>query len=113
MLKHLALSFLVASGVLAASQLEETLRPPDLNQLSKEQFQQLFSKAFNGSNKLVHVPNLVLETRNRRCSIPLLESRVEHPERFSMPKLPVGRRNLDPMSVAPPAPVCRGWNQGK
>ncbi len=113
MLNRLALPFLVASSVLAASQPAETLRSPDLNQLPKEQFQQLLSRALSGPPRPIQMPTLRVETQNRRCSIPLLESKVEHPERFSMRKLPVGKANLDPMATRPPAPACKSWNEGK
>jgi hypothetical protein len=84
-----------------------------LNQLSKEQFQQLLSKALSGPTEPVQVPKLTIVAQARRCSIPLLESKVNHPERFNMPKLQVGRTNLDPMAMPPPAPACKSWNEGK
>lgn len=112
-MNHLALSFLVASSVLVARQPRETLRSPDFNQLSQEQFQQLLSKALSGPTKSFEAPALRVEVQNRVCSIPLSELKIEHPERFSMPKLPAGRKNLDPMTMPPPAPACKSWNQGK
>jgi hypothetical protein len=113
MLNRLVLPVLLAGSLLAASQPAETLRSPDLNQLPKEQFQKLLSKALSGPPRPVHVPQLMVETQNRRCSIPLLESKVEHPERFTMPKLHAGKSNLDAMAIHPPAPACKGWNEDK
>jgi len=48
--------------------------------------------------------------RSETCSIPLLESKVQHPERFSMKTLKIPAKSADNMVVAPPAPACRGWN---
>jgi hypothetical protein len=113
MLNRLVLPFLVAGSVLAASQPSETLRPPDLNQLSKDQFQQLLSKALSGPTEERAAAQRGMAAQARGCSIPLLEAKVEHPERFNMPKLRGGRKNLDRMAVPPPAPACRGWDQGQ
>jgi hypothetical protein len=113
---RLALPFLLAGSVFAASQSTETLRSPDLNQLPKEQFQQLLSKALNGAlsgpPRPVHMPIHSVAAANNHCSIPLLESKVEHPERFTMPKLH-GTESLDTIAVRPPAPACKDWNKGK
>ncbi len=113
MLNRLALSFVVASSLLAATQSGETLRSPDLNQLSKKQFQQLLSKALSGPSAPIQIPKLNFVAQERRCSIPLLEWKVSHPERFSIRKLPAGRTNLDSMAIQPPAPACGGWTEGK
>jgi hypothetical protein len=113
MLNRLALAFAMASSVLVASQLSGTLRPPDLNQLSQEQFQQLLSKALSGPRAPFKVPKAVTGAQHGHCSIPLLESKVNHPERFNMPRLPVGRSNFDAMAMPPAAPACKNWNEGK
>lgn len=113
MLKRLALPFLVAGSVLAATQPIETLRSPDLTQLPKDQFQELLSKALSGPPRSVHIPLHSIAAANSHCSIPLLESKVEPLERFNMPILPTEGWNLDPMRLAPPAPECRNWNQSK
>ncbi len=39
------------------------------------------------------------------CSVPLLEMRVENPDRFNMPRITPGP-NIDPMPRAMPAPPC-------
>ncbi|HEY3456553.1 MAG TPA: hypothetical protein VGK64_18385 [Bryobacteraceae bacterium] len=44
------------------------------------------------------------------CAIPLLESKVQHPERFSMKILKVPATPADTMAVPPPAPACQNWN---
>jgi hypothetical protein len=48
--------------------------------------------------------------RSETCAIPLLESKVRHPERFSMKTLRVPAKSADSMAVPPTAPACRGWN---
>ena len=47
---------------------------------------------------------------SKTCSIPLLQSKVEHPERFRMQNLKVPAAPMDRMAVRPPAPACPGWN---
>jgi len=44
------------------------------------------------------------------CAIPLLESKVQHPERFSMRRLKVPTTHAESMAVPPTAPACQGWN---
>jgi hypothetical protein len=112
MVNRLVLPFLVAASVLAAGQPTETLRSPDLKQLPQEQFQQLLSEALSGPPRPVHMPIHSSAAANSHCSIPLLESKVAHPERFTMPKLH-GTESLDTIAARPPAPACKDWNNGK
>jgi hypothetical protein len=57
-------------------------------------------------------PRVMLPPRPRSkvCSIPLLESKVQHPERFRMQVLKVPARPMDHMATPAPAPVCEGRN---
>ena len=62
--------------------------------------------------KLQNVPmaRLPRKAGPEECSIPLLESRVPHPERFKMKILKVPGAPADNMATAPPAPPCKGPN---
>jgi hypothetical protein len=53
---------------------------------------------------------LLQRARSESCSIPLLESKIEHPERFRMKTLKLRAAPADNMAVRPPAPTCLGWN---
>jgi len=88
-----------AAGTLFAA---ADLRPPALDQLPQDQFQHLLSEGLSHPNG----PALLLETR-KVCSIPLLEYKVPHPERFTMRKLPVTARNFDSSVFPNPAPACK------
>ena len=48
--------------------------------------------------------------RSETCSIPLLESKIQHPERFRMKVLKIPATPVDNMATAPPVPACQGWN---
>jgi hypothetical protein len=60
-----------------------------------------------GKRGLVRPPQ---RARSETCSIPLLESRVQHPERFRMKVLKAPASQADSMATPSPAPVCSGWN---
>ncbi len=93
-----AMLFSVAGTLFAAA----NLHPPALDQLSKDQFQQFLSKGLAQAEG----PAQLAETR-KVCSIPLLDYKVPHPERFSMRTLPVDVRNLDSLAMPNPAPACK------
>ncbi len=105
----------LAGGLLAAADGTTTLRSPGLGQLSRKQFQQLFSKSFRTDSGTA----ARLGAHQHSCSIPLEEAKIEHPERFSMRRMPVGPLPgrpalVDPGIVTPTsAPTCKNWNPGK
>ena len=83
------------------------LRPPDLSKLSQKQFQDLLSKGLAPPLPEIQISRLnAQKLPSAICSIPLLKGKVDHPERFAMPRLPAGRMNIDPMATATPAPEC-------
>jgi hypothetical protein len=47
---------------------------------------------------------------SQTCAIPLLESKLQHPERFRMKILKVPATPADTMAVPPSAPACPNWN---
>lgn len=69
-------------------------------------------KDWSGSSILRSLPPQKLPQRARSevCSIPLLESKIEHPERFSMRTLKLPPIHADNMAVPGPAPACQHWN---
>jgi len=50
------------------------------------------------------------QARSETCSIPLLESKIEHPDRFSMKILKLPATRADNMAVPGPAPACKDWH---
>jgi hypothetical protein len=48
--------------------------------------------------------------RAKTCSIPLLENKVQHPERFRMRVLKAPAKQIDNIATSPSAPVCEGRN---
>ena len=118
MLTRMAALLCIAGTMLFAAESTPTLPPPDLNQLSRDQFQQLFPKSFSYGDFFGFPPrpeklNQQLAGGKRTCSIPLLENRIERPERFSMRRLPIGKANFDPMVAPIPAPACQHWGSKK
>jgi hypothetical protein len=102
-----SLLILFAAGNLMAAEADLTaLRPPDLSKLSKQQFQELLSKGLTDQPELSGGRSRVQVREQNLCSIPLLKWKVNRPERFNMPQLPAGSKNIDRMATAPPAPEC-------
>jgi hypothetical protein len=62
------------------------------------------------TRRILPAAKLPQRARSEPCSIPLLESKIEHPERFRMKTLEMPATHADNMAVPPPAPACRGWN---
>jgi hypothetical protein len=60
-----------------------------------------------GARALVRLPQ---RPRPETCSIPLLENKIQHPERFRMQILRVPAKQIDSIATLPPAPVCEGRN---
>jgi hypothetical protein len=60
-----------------------------------------------GARAPVRLPR---QARAETCSIPLIESKVQHPERFRMQVLKVPATPMDKIAVPAPAPVCERWN---
>lgn len=88
------------------------LRPRDLKQLPSKEFQDLLSKAFSGEQtKELAQRELKLAQQGvhfpETCSIPLLNAKVDHPERFSMPTLRAQRTPTDRMGGSFSPPVCK------
>ena len=56
------------------------------------------------------VAKLQQRARSETCSIPLLESKIQHPERFSMKTLKLPATHADNMAMPPPVPACPDRN---
>jgi hypothetical protein len=56
------------------------------------------------------VARLPQRARSETCSTPLLESKIQHPERFRMKVLKLPATRADNIAVPPPAPACNGRN---
>jgi hypothetical protein len=117
MLARTAVLLCAAGTMLLAADNTATLQPPGLNQFSRDQFQQLFSKSFSQGDFFGFAPKTEksrqLAAGGRECSIPLLEMKIKHPERFSMRRLPMRNTNADPMVARIPAPACKNWGSEK
>jgi hypothetical protein len=119
MILRLVLIASVISGVLLASDNALTLSPfadagKSLPQLARESVDRQIAASVQGKRVpelgkrgLVKLPP---RAHSETCSIPLLESKVQHPERFRMKVLKVPARQADSMATPPPAPACSGWN---
>jgi len=60
-----------------------------------------------GKRGLVTLPQ---RAHSETCSIPLLESKVQHPERFRMQVLKVPARQMDNIATPAPVPACESRN---
>ena len=119
MILRLVLIASAISGVLLASDNTSTLSPfPDagksLPQLARELVDRQIAASVQGKRVaelgkrgLVTLPQ---RAHSETCSIPLLESKVQHPERFRMQVLKVPARPMDHIATPAPAPACEGWN---
>jgi hypothetical protein len=65
------------------------------------------SPSMFGARALVRLPQ---RARSETCSIPLLENKIQHPERFRMQILRVPAKQIDNIAISPPSPVCEGRN---
>ncbi len=106
MLVRSLLVLFAAGNLLAAEAATTALRPPDLGKLSKQQFQELLSMSLADQPALSARQLSVLTAEQNVCSIPLLKSKIDHPERFNMPQLPAGSKKIDSMALPPPVPEC-------
>lgn len=118
MILRLVLVSSAISAVLLASDNASRLSPfPDasksLQQLARESLdRQIAASVQRGrppmtSRKLKLLPQ---RARSETCSIPLLENKIQHPERFRMQILRVPAKQIDNIATLPPAPVCEGRN---
>jgi len=91
-----------------------------LQQLTRESVDRQIAALVQGKpEKRLGTPFLLGKLQQRKmpelprpevCSIPLLESKVQHPERFSMRRLKVPATHADSMAVPAPAPACQTLN---
>jgi hypothetical protein len=116
MMFRLVLISSAISGVLLASENASKLSPfPDasksLQQLARESLDRQIAASVQArraptiSRKL-----LPQQARAETCSIPLLENKVQHPERFRMQILKIPAKQIDNIATPPPVPVCTGRN---
>jgi hypothetical protein len=113
------------SGALLASDNSSKLSPfPDagksLQQLARESVDRQIAASVRGKRGPEPAsplafgarPRVMLPQRARAetCSIPLLESKIQHPERFRIRVLKVPAKQMDNIATLPPAPVCEGRN---
>jgi hypothetical protein len=102
------LLFSMASLLVAA---DGTLFPASgWRDLSPKQFDDLLRKGLNASRP--PWTGAIARVRpGTLCAIPLLESPIEHPEQFTIKRMPIRPEKLDPMAVPPPVPACKDWNK--
>jgi hypothetical protein len=125
MMLRLMLISSAISGILLASDSASKLSPfPDagksLQQLAWESVDRQIAASVRGkrgpelSSPLAFGkrPRVMPPQRARAetCSIPLLQSKIQHPERFRMHVLKVPTKQVDNIATLPPAPVCEGRN---
>jgi hypothetical protein len=104
MLVRTATCLCLAGAILQGA---DELRPPDLNKLPSDQFEQLLSESLkNRANPLKDSVSIVTGSN---CSIPLLEAKVKRRDRFPMPRIRVRNIERDHMAAVNPAPACKGW----
>lgn len=125
MIFRLVLLSSVISGVVLASDNTSTLSPfrdasKSLQQLARESVDREIAASVKGRRtkdlaapltlRNLPVARLQQRTQPETCSIPLLESKIQHPERFRMQVLKVPARRMDNIATPAPAPACEGWN---
>jgi hypothetical protein len=104
MLVRTATCLCLAGAILQGA---EELRPPGLEKLPPDQFEQLLSKSLKDqANPLKDSVSIITGSS---CSIPLLEAKVKPPNQFPMPRIRVGKPEHDHIAVTYPAPPCKGW----
>jgi hypothetical protein len=104
MLVRTATCLCLAGAILQGA---EELRPPGLEKLPPDQFEQLLSESLkNQANPLRDSVSIITGSN---CSIPLLEAKVKRANQFPMPRIRVGKPEHDHMAAANPAPACKGW----
>ena len=65
------------------------------------------SKILAAQSLITTKPATQVESFSKVCSVPLLEMRIDDPDRFTAPRIP-GPTNVDPMPRAElPAPPCK------
>jgi hypothetical protein len=114
---RLALISSAISMTLWASDRAPSLSPfPDagktVEQLARESVDRQIAASVQGRRapmprKLTLLPQ---RARSETCSIPLLENKVQHPQRFRMQILRVPAKQIDNIATPPPAPVCEDRN---
>jgi hypothetical protein len=118
MMLRLVLISSAISGVLLASDNASKLSPfPDagknLQQLARESLDRQIATSVQGGRPPMPPAKLKLlpqRARSETCSIPLLENKIQHPERFRMQVLRLPAKQIDNIATLPPAPVCEGRN---
>jgi len=124
MLRLIAISSVFSIALLASDNAPGLSPFPDagksLPQLARESVDRQIAASVQGKPGVklasplmfVEKPRVKMPPRagSEVCSIPLLESKVQHPERFRMQVLKVPARPMDHMATPAPAPVCKGWN---
>ena len=104
------------SGLLLASENASKLSPfphasKSLQQLARESLDRQIAASVQARRApMLSGKLLAQQTRAEACSIPLLENKVQHPERFRMQILKVPARQIDNITTPPPVPVCTGRN---
>jgi hypothetical protein len=117
MMFRLVLISSAISGLLLASDNASKLSPfPDANkslqQLARESLDRQIAASVQERRAPPTISRKLLPQRARAetCSIPLLENKIQHPERFRMQVLKVPAKQIDNMAISPPVPVCTGRN---
>lgn len=125
MILRLILMSSAISGVLLASDNTSALSPfrdasKSLQQLARESVDRQIAASVHGKRSAEPASPLAFgertpvrlprQARVETCSIPLLESKIQHPERFRMQVLKVPARQMDNIATPPPAPACEGRN---
>ncbi len=118
MMLRLVLISSAISGILLASDNASNLSPfPDAGKSVKQLARESLDRQLAASvqERRVPMPPRKLRlppqrARSETCSIPLLENKIQHPERFRMQILKVPAKQIDNIATLPPAPVCEGRN---
>jgi hypothetical protein len=124
MMFRLVLISSAISGLLLASDNASTLSAfPDANkslqQLARDSVDRQIAASVHGKrgeglpSPLGFAERRVMRPQRVRaeaCSIPLLESKIQHPERFRTQVLKVPAKPIDNMATLPTAPACEGRN---
>lgn len=106
---HLLRISLFAAGALTLSSVEaQDATPAPPLPLPMQAAIERLSKLAAAKSLLTVKPETSVQSASVVCSVPLVEMRIENPERFTVQELTLPTTNVDPMPHAElPAPPCK------